>query len=195
MRVGPVLVALVMAAALAGGAAAIWFGVPDVAATTPHWALTRWILSTTMERSVARRARALEPPAFLDESPRIRAGAREYDEMCAGCHGAPGVEPGHIGKGLNPEPPDLARAAPDWTVQELFWITAHGVRMTGMPGFAASHSDEELWEIVAFVKRLPRMSDAEYRALLPADADSAERTRIPTSIPTEEWRMLAPGRA
>ena len=79
---------------------------------------------------------------------------------------------GVVGRGQNPEPADLARAAERWSEQELFWIVQHGIRMTGMPSFGRTHSDPEIWELVALVKRLPRMSVAEYRALLPVKAEA-----------------------
>jgi mono/diheme cytochrome c family protein len=167
-----VLFALVAAPA-AGALGFVYSGFADIAATTPHWAVTRWLLSTAMERSVQRRAQGVAPPADLDQESRVREGARAYDAMCAGCHGAPGVEPDVVGKGLYPEPPDLAKASDEWTTGELFWITSHGIRMTGMPAFGPTHSDAELWEVVALVKRLPRLSGAEYQVLSSQQAGAA----------------------
>jgi mono/diheme cytochrome c family protein len=146
----------------------VYSGLADVAATSPHWAVTRWVLATTMRKSVERQAAGIVVPMALDDDEHVGAGAVEYEEMCASCHGAPGVEPGVVGKGLNPEPPDLADEANEWSAAEIFWITKHGVRMTGMPAFGPTHSDEEIWDVVALVKRLPPMSPAEYRALLAA---------------------------
>lgn len=162
---------LAAAAALAAGLAFTYAGLADVAATSSHFAVTRWILSTSMERSVKRAARGVTAPEWLDDDARMRAGALEYDAMCAGCHGAPGVEPGVVGRGLNPEPPDLAKTGDTWSAAEVFWITEHGVRMTGMPAFGPTHSADALWELAAFVKRLPRLSAAEYHALVPAHAE------------------------
>ena len=158
-----------LALAIAAGAAGLAFmysGLADVAATSPDWALTRWVLSTTMEKSVARHAWGITPPDFLDGADHVREGARDYDAMCADCHGAPGVEPGVVGRGLNPEPPRLAEEPDGWRPEEIFWIVAHGVRMTGMPAFGPTHSDEELWDLVALLKHLPRMPRDEYRALV-----------------------------
>lgn len=163
-----ILLLVLAIAAVGGGLAFVYSGLADVAATSPHWALTRWVLSTGMEKSVARHARGIAPPTFIDEDERVRAGAVAYDAMCAGCHGAPGVEPGVVGRGLRPESPDLAEVVDRWSPAEIFWIAKHGVRMTGMPAFGPTHSDEELWELVALVRRLPGMSPAEYRGLLPA---------------------------
>jgi hypothetical protein len=85
--------------------------------------------------------------------------------MCATCHGAPGLERSEIGKGMNPRPPDLADVAAEWTDRELFWITSNGIKLAGMPGFGLTHSDGEIWGIVAFLRRLENMSAAEYRRL------------------------------
>lgn len=152
-------------AAMTGGLFLLYSGIPEVGATVPHWPLIRWALETAMESGVKRRARDVEPVAFLGEDARIRAGAVAYDAMCAPCHGAPGRQPEAVGKGLLPEPPDLAEAARAWSPEEIFWITKNGVRMTGMPAFGPTHTDAELWELVALVKRLAELSPADYRAL------------------------------
>ena len=144
----------------------VYSGLADVAATSNHWPLTRWILSTTMASSVKAHARGITPPPGLDGADHVHEGAEAYDAMCVSCHGAPGREPGVVGKGLNPKPPDLSKEADDWSAEEVFWVTKNGIRMTGMPAFGPTHSDDELWDLVALVKRLPHMSTAEYRALL-----------------------------
>lgn len=47
---------------------------------------------------------------------------------------------------------------------QLFWIVKHGINMTGMPSFAlAGAKDEEIWQIVAFLKKLPGVSEADYK--------------------------------
>ena len=70
-----------------------------------------------------------------------------------------------IGEGLNPEPPDLSEEAAHMTPQELFWITQNGIKMTGMPAFGPTHSDEELWAMVAFMQKLPDLSPEKYKAM------------------------------
>jgi hypothetical protein len=66
---------------------------------------------------------------------------------------------------MNPQPPDLAAASKKWTDGELFWIAKHGIRMTGMPAFGHDHSDEDLWKIVAFVRKLDDLSESQVAAL------------------------------
>lgn len=176
MRIVIVLIAI----AAVAGATFIYSGSADVAATSPHWSVTAWVLSTAMQQAVERRAADIEPPSFLDEEARVRSGANAYQDMCATCHGAPGVEPGVVAAGLNPPPPELAKEAETWSAAELFWITKHGIRMTGMPAFGPTHSEEELWELVALVRRLPRLSPAEYGGLVTVNA-TGESGQAPTN--------------
>jgi mono/diheme cytochrome c family protein len=168
------LVTLLSSVAFVGAAsaAAIQLGLAPVAATEPHWEMTRWVLSTAMERGVQRRALDVAVPDDLDLPARVRAGASAYDAMCAVCHGAPGVEPGALVEGLLPGPPELAEEAEEWTAAELFWITKHGIRMTGMAAFGPTHEDSQIWDIVAFLQRLPYMSASEYRSLAGAGAQA-----------------------
>ncbi|BBI65577.1 hypothetical protein HSBAA_PA_1800 (plasmid) [Vreelandella sulfidaeris] len=47
--------------------------------------------------------------------------------------------------------------------------------MTGMPAWGATHEDEELWEMVAFLKTLPELSEQEYNALIRPNETSSSR--------------------
>ncbi len=143
----------------------IYSGCHDVAASSPDSGLIAWALETTRSRSVHRAYESLEgkvqiPP--LDDPARVRTGLIHYHEMCVTCHGAPGVKASEIGLGLNPFPPELHEEEP----LENFWIVKHGIKMTGMPGFGGTHSDEEIWAIVAFLNRLPKLSPEEYQAMV-----------------------------
>lgn len=147
-----------------GGLVFINSGVFDVAATKPESRMVKWVLETTKEKSVSSRAKNLTAPN-LDDETLLKTGFHHYDQMCVGCHGAPGISPSEIGEGLNPEPPDLAEAAAHMTPAELFWITQNGIKMTGMPAFGPTHSDEELWGIVAIMQKFPEMSREDYKQM------------------------------
>lgn len=95
----------------------------------------------------------------------VSKGVGHYAENCVRCHGGPGVERGEIGKGITPDAPDLAKTAGHWSAAELFWIVKNGVRMTAMRAWGPTHSDEELWSIVAFLERLPEISPAQYHSM------------------------------
>jgi mono/diheme cytochrome c family protein len=142
----------------------VYSGFYSVATVEPHAPVTQWALTTAMQRSVRARARNIIPPP-MPNSQKIGEAFRGFDEMCVQCHGAPGKEPRVIGKGLQPRPPALGDAAHRWNRAELFWIVKNGVRMTGMPAFGPTHSDEQIWLLVAFLQRLPNISSNEYKEM------------------------------
>lgn len=158
------IVATLLALVL-GALAFAYSGIYDVSASSAHSAPVRWLLHTTYHASMARRAEAVTVPDLSAERLRL-AGAGDYDAMCAICHGAPGREPGALGQGLNPAPPDLAESARHLTDAELFWVTKHGIRMTGMPAWGTTHDDEALWPVVAFIRELPRLDPDAYRDMV-----------------------------
>jgi mono/diheme cytochrome c family protein len=139
----------------------VYSGWYDIGADQPHLAPVRWLLGTVRDRAIETRSEHIAVPALGD--PRQMAeGAEHYAEMCAGCHLAPGVRDSEIRQGLNPPAPDLTRSAPE--AAEAFWTIKHGIKMTGMPAWGPTHSDDKLWAIVAFVEALPHMSAKEYEA-------------------------------
>ncbi|HWN44754.1 MAG TPA: cytochrome c [Thermoanaerobaculia bacterium] len=157
-----VLVLVVLALAFLGF---IYSGIYDVAAATPDTGLIQWALETTQHRSVHRRAEQVQAPP-LNDPDLIRTGLIEYHEMCVVCHGAPGIPISPTGQGLNPAPPLLADKSAGEDAGELFWVTKNGIKMTGMPAFGVTHSDEELWAIVAFMKRMGDLSPEEYQRMV-----------------------------
>jgi mono/diheme cytochrome c family protein len=136
-------------------------GVVNVAATEQDKGAAAWFLSNTMRSSVRRQSSGIAAPPQASEE-EIREGFRFYNEACVYCHGAPGKDPTDIGKGLNPEPPYLPDVVARWSSAELFWIAKNGIRMTGMPAFGSTHKDEEIWKVVAFVQRLPTVTEEDY---------------------------------
>ncbi len=142
----------------------IYSGAYNVAATSDHWPVTRWLLSETVHNSVAARAEdVIVPPLGAREQ--ILAGAANYEAMCAACHSSPGSPETAMAQGMYPAPPELAHAAGAMTAAELFWVIKHGTKASGMPAWGPSHSDEEIWSMVAFIQQLPQMSAAEYAQL------------------------------
>jgi cytochrome c553 len=64
-----------------------------------------------------------------------------------------------------PEPPDLGTTIPTWKSNELFWIVKSGLKYTGMPAWPAQERDDEVWAMVAFLQRLPKMNAVQYREM------------------------------
>jgi mono/diheme cytochrome c family protein len=159
---------LIAVALLALGAGVtIYAGVYDVAATEPHWPATSWILETARIRSIKAHAAGIAAPPSFNDPAKIPIGVGHFAAHCAVCHGAPGVPRGDIARGLSPPPSDLAVAAKSYSAGELFWILKHGIKMTGMPAWS-DHSDEQLWATVAFVQKLPGLTQDEYARMIVA---------------------------
>jgi len=167
MRSFLVSLAVAIALIVVGGLIFIYSGVFDVAASDPHWPMTRWVFDTVRIRSIKAHATGIETPPELDDPAKLVVGTEHFAAHCAVCHGAPGVPKGDIARGLNPQPPDLTEISALYTPPELLWILKHGIRMTGMPSWS-DHSDEELWATVAFIEKLPGMTPEEYGKLVMA---------------------------
>lgn len=152
-------------------------GAYNVAAGRDHTAGVRWFLDRTMHSSVRSHAEPASDAVLAAAD--VTAGAGEYKSMCQHCHGGPGVEPAAWSRGMNPRPPHLVDAAREWPAGEVKWIVEHGIKYTGMPAFGADHDDATLWNIAAFVKRLPGMTPAQYRAYGPAQAHGGGQANAP----------------
>ena len=166
-RVGrPVLGTLAAVAAVGAAAALVTIhgGLYNVSATEQHTAPVYWALEAGMRNAVKLRARDITPPE-LSGSALVQRGLVLHREACVQCHGAPGVPPGDAGKGLLPVPNNLVQTAREWSAAEIYWVTRHGLKMTGMPAWGMRFADDDLWAIVAFVKHLPRLSVADYEAM------------------------------
>lgn len=151
----------------AGGLIFMYSGIYDVAATNKDSALVHWVLETTRDESIESRAEDITPPpeSVLNDPKTLRVGFDHYQEMCVTCHGAPGVEPGEAREGLNPEPPLLAKTADKAETKEMFLTIKNGIKMTGMPAWGPTHSDDKIWALVAFVRDLPQISAKQYKVM------------------------------
>lgn len=160
--VAGVVATLIVLAAIA--AIVAFGGLYDVAGDAPHSGPVYAFLQKVRSTSIEAHARDVKIPADLGSPRRIAKGAGEYGEMCAQCHLGPGVEKTEISQGLYPSAPHLAKGG-HMTAAQQFWAVKHGIKFTAMPAWGKTHSDDLLWDIVAFVRALPDMSPARYQAM------------------------------
>jgi len=133
-------------------------GVINMGADQAPGLVERTLAPWAVDRSIAFRVSEQKNP-YTDDAKAIAEGLDHYHVNCVMCHGAPGVDPFDLAKGLNPSAPSLNDT--DLSDGELFWVIKHGIRMTPMPAFGPTHSDDDIWKIAAFIRHLPHLTDKE----------------------------------
>ena len=156
-----VVIVLIVVAAFAG--VFVFAGIYNIGADAPHSRAVFGLLQELREKAIAHHSRNVQVPRDLDDPKRIAAGAGLYQEMCTGCHLGPGVERSELSQGLYPAAPELAHGD-DLSPAEQFWTIKHGVKLTAMPAWGKTHNDELIWDMVAFIRQLPKMTPDQYKA-------------------------------
>ena len=153
-------VAATLTVLAAGAALFVVSGIYDIGADDHHTVLVTALIGELRERSIAVRAPRLAVPDLTDAA-RIAAGARIYAQQCVGCHLAPGVNHSDLSRGLYPHPPNLAQQAPP-DARRAFWVVKHGIKMSAMPAWGRTLDEAAVWDLVAFVRQLPAMTEESY---------------------------------
>jgi mono/diheme cytochrome c family protein len=127
-----------------------------------------------LESVLARHARRIATPAGAKEltnphplTETSRAEAREhFVAHCSVCHGLDGSGDTVFGRNMYPKVPDLSHTETQrLTDGELYYIISNGVRFTGMPAFGGEDDPQSIWELVAFIRRLPTLSPEELKLM------------------------------
>jgi len=161
-RLGLVAAATLLVLAI-GAAVFVGSGVYNIGADDHHTRIVLTIIEQLRNRSIAVRAHGIEVPN-LDDPTNIAAGAQHYAALCIGCHLAPGVRKSEIRTGLYPHPPNLAEEDVG-DAQRAFWIIKHGIKMSAMPAWGKTLNDAAIWDMVSFVRQMPRMTPETYQQL------------------------------
>jgi mono/diheme cytochrome c family protein len=152
-------------------AATVWtvstYGLYPIGADNPPGSLERRLAMRAMDVYADKHKPEMDNPTALTPA-NLAEGAKEYEEHCAFCHGGAKAKISPMQNKFNPPAPQLVNKIPHDPDNWLFWVTKHGVRMTGMPSWDGVMSDEEIWKVVAFIKhsnKLPPEAQAEWQRL------------------------------
>jgi mono/diheme cytochrome c family protein len=149
---------------MVGICGAVALGAVNPSATSRPTALEKWVAHAALDAAV--RARAPRGRTAPSDADSVGRGREAYRANCLVCHGVPGGQQSAIAAGLNPPVPDLAEPETQGHSDgELYFLVSGGVRLTGMPGFEKSLPEKTRWELVAFLRSLPKLGDAELQAL------------------------------
>jgi mono/diheme cytochrome c family protein len=168
----------------AGGYALYKSGWYNIGASAQHLQPVYSFLEQAMHNSVRHHAKTVVTPSLGDPG-QLRRGAALYREHCAQCHGGPGFAPSAHGKSMQPVPGPLVDASARWKPHELYWITRHGIKMSGMPAWEVRLSEGDTWAVVAFLTRLPGLDARAYRDMTAvAAAPGPDDAQTPAAIGT-----------
>jgi cytochrome c553 len=156
-------------------------GIVPIKASSGHWPITAALLDFAKVRSVATHSFGIQAP-LLDDPALVLRGAAHYESGCYPCHGGPGATVPPVMAAMTPIPPELSGQIARWKPEQLFSIVKHGIKFTGMPAWSVQQRDDEVWAVVAFLRRMPALDAAAYRTLVYGDQRAATDAtpRIPT---------------
>jgi mono/diheme cytochrome c family protein len=125
----------------------------------------------------------------------VSQGQEVFLGSCAQCHAPDGRGDTNLGHSMAPPAMDLTSAhVQHWSDAELFWIVQNGVRLTGMPAWRSSISDNDTWKLARFIHNLPRLDAASASTAVPPQAQAATSTqdkyalKIPNGLAFSEFR-------
>jgi cytochrome c553 len=172
-------------------------GVVPIKASSGHWPITARFLDFAKLRSVATYSLTIEAPPLDDEALILR-GAAHYESGCYPCHGRPGAGVPPVMSAMTPDPPQLTGdALTRYTPEQLFTIVRHGIKFTGMPAWPVLNREDEVWAVVAFLRRMPALDATAYRRLAYGDPGggasatpdlSATGQPLPQAVRDSCWR-------
>ena len=145
-------------------------GVVNVGAYQEHSPMMYSFLETVRNRSIENASKDIVVPD-LEKVDMISSGGADYNDMCAGCHLSPGVDNTDFSESLYPKPPNFTKAdivkryQTEAGAKQSFWVIKHGIMASGMPAWGASHDDDRMWAMVAFIRSLPELDEAQYTIL------------------------------
>jgi mono/diheme cytochrome c family protein len=153
-------------------------GLYPIGADNPPTGLERSLAGRAMDEYADKHKPDMQNPTQITPANLID-GAKEYEEHCAFCHGGAKAKISPMQNKFNPPAPQLVNRVPHDPDNWLFWVTKHGVRMTGMPTWDGVMSDEDIWKIIAFLKnsnKLPPEAAAAWQKLASEPTEIDEHT-------------------
>ena len=159
-------VAAVFIVVLLGGYALLQSGLIPANADALPGSFETWLAGTSLGATLRREAPTEPNPVALSDE-HLSEGVQLYGQHCAICHGT-AVGDGSaspVARGMYPRPPQLASdGVEDDPEGETYWKIKHGIRLTGMPSWAGSLSDQDIWTLALFLKHMDKLPPYAQRA-------------------------------
>jgi thiosulfate dehydrogenase len=147
-------------------------GRAPVAASDPPMPFEKLIAKTALNATIKKGMPSAVPIQANEAT--FLAGAHMYRQDCAMCHGLPKQPVPIVAKGMSPRPPQLLKQedmVTDDPPGKIFWQAKNGIRLTGMPGFHASLSDDQLWQVSLLLAHADKLPASVQQELAPATTE------------------------
>lgn len=126
--------------------------------------IRRWLQAVTVVAALVTIIGIGAPPATAESEGKVVPGDAEkgkqiFQTYCASCHGKLGAGDGPAAAALTPKPANLAQTK--LSNQEIFKIIKEGGAAVGrsplMAAWGGTLSDQQIEDIIAFIRKLPEM--------------------------------------
>ena len=141
---------------LVAGFLYVRLGLVDSRADIPINTLEQRIAMPSLDASVDRRAPNIKNPVDSSDV-NLLAGMKVYQTNCAGCHGDVSHPHGPLADVFYPRAPQFVEDSPDMPENQNFYIVQHGVRLSGMPAWRESLSDQQIWQVTTFLSHMDKL--------------------------------------
>lgn len=160
---GKFIAGIIIGVLLVAGGAYVYlhYGYLDMRADQPLMRVERIYMEGAMERYAERSAPAAQNPIQSTDANLVE-GIRLYKAHCALCHGGPNAAVSAVGEGLYPPAPQFLKHLPHMPENQNFWIIKHGISRTGMPAWGKIMSENEIWQVTAFLSRMEQLEKQSY---------------------------------
>ena len=181
---------------LGAGFLCVRFGLMDPRADIPVNSMERRMAMPSLDASVDRRAPQITNPIQPTDA-NLTAGMKVYQTNCTSCHGDIDHPHGMLADSLYPRAPQFVEDAPDMQENQNFYIIQHGIRLSGMPAWKQTLSEQEMWQVTTFLSHMdklpPQLSNA-WKAAAGVSTDSTPSPHSSTMDTKDKKSMKMPMR-
>ncbi len=133
------------------------FGFVDPRADKEVGLLERKIAMPSLDAAVDRHASEAQNPVQATDANLI-TGMRIYQANCASCHGDIHRPRGIFADAFYPRAPQFVEDPPDMPDNQNFYIVQHGVRLSGMPAWKQTLTEQEMWQVTTFLSHMDKLT-------------------------------------
>jgi mono/diheme cytochrome c family protein len=143
---------------------------------------------SALEAAVARRVRLLSMPGdastrrnpLASQADGWKAGGRTFQDSCAMCHGDAGTGKSAFGRNMFPPVPDMSlKDTQGMADGQIYFAIANGIRYTGMPAWQGELTENEIWQLVSFIRRIPTLTPEDLKSV------TSGSTTPPAALPSK----------